>query len=133
MYLVDTNIWLERLLDQDRYDEVGDFSARVPTDQLLMSDFSLHSIGIILSRLGQRDVFPRFVDDLFVRGSVHLFSVRSEDMRVLVDVMAPYNPDFDDAHQYVAAAEFNADIVSFDSDFDRTDRGRVEPSTILTE
>lgn len=75
MYLVDTNIWLERLLDQDRSGEVGDFLARVPTDQLLMSDFSLHSIGIILSRLGQRDVFPQFVDDLFIRGSVNLVSV----------------------------------------------------------
>jgi uncharacterized protein len=42
MYLVDTNVWLERLLDQDRSDEVGDFLARVSTAQLLMSDFSLH-------------------------------------------------------------------------------------------
>jgi len=98
-----------------------------------MSDFSLHSIGIILSRLGQRDVFPQFVDDLFVQGSVNLFSVPPEDMRELVDVMARYNLDFDDAYQYVVAAEFDADIVSFDGDFDRTDRGRVMPSRILTE
>jgi len=133
MYLVDTNIWLERLLDQDRSDEVGDFLARVPTDQLLMSDFSLHSIGIILSRLGQRDVFPQFVDDLFVRGSVNLCSVPPEDMRALVDVMEHYNLDFDDAYQYVVATEFDADIVSFDGDFDRTDRGRVMPSGVLTE
>jgi len=57
MYLVDTNIWLERLLDQDRSDEVGDFLALVSTDQLLMSDFSLHSIGIIFCRLGNETCF----------------------------------------------------------------------------
>lgn len=132
MYLVDTNIWLERLLDQDRSDEVGDFSARVPTDQLLMFDFSLHSIGIILSRLEQRGVFPQFVDDLFVHGSVNLVSVPPEDMRELVNVMVQYNLDFDDAYQYVVATEFDAGIVSFDGDFDRTDRRRVMPSGVIT-
>jgi len=27
MYLVDTNIWLERLLDQEKSEEVGEFPA----------------------------------------------------------------------------------------------------------
>lgn len=31
MYLVDTNIWLERLLDQERSDEVARFLDHVPT------------------------------------------------------------------------------------------------------
>ena len=30
MYLVDTNVWLERLLDQERSSEVGQFLASVP-------------------------------------------------------------------------------------------------------
>lgn len=54
MYLVDTNVWLERLLDQSRSAEVGQFLGAIPSDQLLMSGFTLHSIGIILDRLGQR-------------------------------------------------------------------------------
>jgi hypothetical protein len=70
MYLVDTNIWLERLLDQDRAAQVGEFLTLMSSEDLLMSDFSLHSIGIILDRLGQRAILPRFVDDLFVRGGV---------------------------------------------------------------
>ena len=53
MYLVDTNIWLERLLDQERSAEVGQFLAQTPTGQLMMSDFTLHSIGIILDQLGK--------------------------------------------------------------------------------
>ena len=68
MYLVDTNIWLERLLDQDRSAEVGQFLAQTPTDRLLMSDFTLHSIGVVLARLDRRSVLLQFVDDVFVEG-----------------------------------------------------------------
>ena len=45
MYLVDTNVWLERLLDQTRSAEVGQFLGAIASDELLMSDFTLHSIG----------------------------------------------------------------------------------------
>ena len=51
MYLVDTNIWLERLLDQAKSEEVGRFLSDTPPNQLIISDFSLHSIGVILDRL----------------------------------------------------------------------------------
>ena len=40
MYLVDTNIWLERLLDQSRSDEVGRFLDAIASDELLVSDFT---------------------------------------------------------------------------------------------
>ena len=30
MYLIDTNVWLERLLSQERSDEVGTFLAGMP-------------------------------------------------------------------------------------------------------
>lgn len=40
--------------------------------------------------------------------------------------------DFDDAYQYALAERYNLIIVSFDSDFDRTPRGRKEPSDLIT-
>jgi predicted nucleic acid-binding protein len=131
MYLVDTNIWLERLLDQARSAEVGQFLTQTPPERLLMSDFTLHSIGVILNRLGQRAVLPKFVDDVFVQGGVALVSVPPEAMHRLVAVMDQFNLDFDDAYQYVAAEQSSAVIVSFDSDFGRTDRGRQTPADIL--
>ena len=78
MYLVDTNIWLERLLDQDKSEEVG-----------------------------------RFLD--------------------IVKVIEKYNLDFDDAYQYVTATKSNLLLVSFDSDFDRTEGRRKTPEVICTE
>jgi predicted nucleic acid-binding protein len=131
MYLVDTNIWLERLLDQERATEVGEFLTLMSTEDLLMSDFSLHSIGVILDRLGQRAILSQFVDDLFVRGGVTQVSVHPEDMIHLVEVMDRFNLDFDDAYQYVAAEQSAAVIVSLDGDFDRTERGRQTPAQVL--
>lgn len=48
MYLLDTNIWLERLLDQDRSDEIGRFLDHVPPVQVFITDFAFHSV--IISR-----------------------------------------------------------------------------------
>jgi predicted nucleic acid-binding protein len=131
MYLIDTNVWLERLLDQARSDEVGQFLDAIASDELLMSDFTLHSIGIILDRLGRRSALPQFVDDLFVHGEVGLVSVPPEGMGDLVTQMEQFSLDFDDAYQYVAAERSTAVLVSFDRDFDRTERGRRLPMDIL--
>ncbi len=131
MYLVDTNVWLERLLDQERSAEVGHFLGAIASDKLLMSDFTLHSIGVILARLGQPGTLPQFVDDLFVDGQVTLVSVPPRDMGHLVAQMDRFSLDFDDAYQYVAAEQSSAMIVSFDGDFDRTDRGRQAPADVL--
>jgi predicted nucleic acid-binding protein len=131
MYLIDTNVWLERLLDQARSEEVGQVLSSAVADQLLMSDFTLHSTGIILNRLGRRAVLPQFVDDLFVQGGVTLVAVRPEAMYRLVEVMDQFDPDFDDAYQYVAAETNDAQRVSFDTDFDRTDRPRRTPGEII--
>jgi len=76
-------------------------------------------------------VFPQFVDDFFLQGGVTLVSVPPESMCLLVEVMDRFNLDFDDAYQYVAAEESRLVIVSFNRDFDRTDRGRQAPSEIV--
>ena len=133
MYLVDTNIWLERLLDQDRSEEVGDFLQRVPNDRLFLTDFTLHSIGIILLKLDEPITFLRFLQDVLVDGGVRLIGLHLEDMTSLTNAAAKYKLDFDDAYQYAAAAKLNFEIVSFDSDFDQTDLKRKLPREIESE
>jgi len=68
VYLLDTNIWPERLLAQAQSEVVGQLLDAVTTDQLLMSDFTLHSIGVILGRLEEGAVFTQFVQDVLVDG-----------------------------------------------------------------
>jgi len=127
MYLVDTNIWLERLLDQERSDEVGEFLSAVPSDQMGITDFSLHSIGVITSRLKRPDIFSVFLNDICIEGAVTIISLVPEDLQKLVHSMALYRLDFDDAYQYTAAAEHGLVLVSFDTDFDRTPVQRMTP------
>ena len=44
-----------------------------------------------------------------------------------------FSLDFDDAYQYATAEHFDLAIVSFDADFDRTDRGRLTPSAAMAK
>ncbi|MBM4277139.1 MAG: PIN domain-containing protein [Deltaproteobacteria bacterium] len=131
MYLVDTNVWLERLLDQARAEEVGQFFDRISSDQVFITDFSFHSIGIILSKLNQKEALLRFVQDVFLDGATGLLHLEPGDTQRLVRTMEDYNLDFDDAYQCVAAEIHNLTIVSFDSDFDRTPQTRKIPSEIF--
>lgn len=130
MYLVDTNVWLERLLDQARSEEVGHFFERLSPELLFITDFSFRSIGLVLDRLEQTDVLIRFVQDVFVDGGVSLIHLDPEDTTHLVKIISETELDFDDAYQYVAAERYNLTIVSFDGDFDRTERGRRVPSQV---
>jgi len=45
--------------------------------------------------------------------------------------MQKFNLDFDDACQYAVAERYGLTIVSFDGDFDRTERGRKVPKDLL--
>ncbi|CAN5682280.1 type II toxin-antitoxin system VapC family toxin [soil metagenome] len=132
-YLLDTNIWLERLLDQDRADEVKRLLDAVPSGRLIITDFSFHSIGVILFRLGLSDTLLSFTDDLFGRGSVRPLSLEPVDMERVVAVASEYRLNFDDAYQYVAAELNSVPLVSFDSDFDNTELGRITPLQVMTE
>jgi predicted nucleic acid-binding protein len=130
VYLVDTNVWLERLLGQVRSDEVGQFLSRIPSEQLFITDFAFHSIGVILSRLGETEILLRFAQDAFIDGAVSLVHLLPEDTSSLIEVAVRYNLDFDDAYQYVAAEKHNLTIVSFDSHFDQTEHGRRAPGQV---
>jgi len=132
MYLLDTNVWLERMLDQKKSEEVGMFLSRMPSDRIFMTDFTLHSIGVILHRLNKHATFLRFIQDVFENGEVGLVSLTPADMTHIVAMINRFRLDFDDAYQYVAAEKYEMVLVSFDSDFDQTLRGRSTPDEIVT-
>ncbi len=130
MYLVDTNTWLERLLEQERSEEVKDFLDTVPSRRLWITDFAFHSICLSFLRLKQAILLQQFVADIFIEGSIALARLTPEDIRVLIEAMNRFSLDFDDAYQYAAAEKYNLTVVSFDADFDRTERGRKTPGQI---
>jgi hypothetical protein len=132
MYLVDTNVWLEPLLQQERAEEAVQFLTQTPTENLFISDFSFNSIGLILTRRNRRlDLLLDFVRDVFTDGAVGLVRLEPQDTPDIVAALNQFNLDFDDAYQYVAAQRNNLVIVSFDNDFNRTPEGRRTPAEII--
>lgn len=130
MYLVDTNVWLERLLEQERTEDVGNFLNNVSGEHLYITDFTLHSIGVVLHRLNKIDALLKFVEDVFVDGGVTLVHLKPEDTGRLIAIITQFNLDFDDAYQYLAAEKYELRLVSFDGDFDRTGLGRKTPAEV---
>jgi predicted nucleic acid-binding protein len=131
LYLLDTNIFLELLLDQDESGSVRALLSTKSPEDLGISDLALHSIGIILYQKNAAHLFSVFIEDLFGRGGITIFTLGSEDMKRLEHVSLSFKLDFDDAYQYVVAEKFDLALVSFDTDFDRTDRKRIIPADIL--
>lgn len=131
VYLLDSNIWLERLLNQARAEEVKRLLDTVEAAALFISDFSLHSICNILTRTGRIPVLDQFIADLFAQGGVTMLGVAAADTRTVTAVMQAQRLDFDDAYQYVISKREALALVSFDSDFDHTDLKRQTPAQVL--
>jgi hypothetical protein len=62
-----------------------------------------------------------------------MLSLDSEDIVRVEQVAVAFGLDFDDAYQYVIAEKFDLTLVSFDTDFDRTDKKRIIPAGIITK
>lgn len=130
MYLLDTNIFLELLLDQNEAASVRALlNTRVPGD-LHISDLAFHSIGIILYQKNAAHLFSDVVHDLFCEGGISILSLNTEDIVRVEQAATAFRLDFDDAYQYVVAEKFDLVLVSFDADFDRTDKKRIIPAGI---
>ena len=131
MYLLDTNILLELLLNQKKADEVERLLLETPPEMLCISEFSLDSIGVALVRRVMHDIFLKAVEDMLLVGGIRLIRLGPEDMEKVIQASRRYKLDYDDAYQYALAEKYNLILVSFDSDFDRTKRGKATPTDIL--
>ena len=129
-YLIDTNVFLEGLLGQKRVKEVEKLFQTISLAQMAITDFSLHSIGVILFRLKKAELFISFLEDMITEGMT-VFSLNINDLKRLGKFCQKFTLDFDDAYQYAVAEKYNLQIISFDKDFDRTEKGRKEPAQII--
>ena len=130
-YLVDTNVWLERLLDQEKSAVASKFFDLITTDLLFVSDFSIHSIGVILSKLKKYDVFEKFINDLFINGQIELLSLDSADLLDVIYNIEKFNLDFDDSYQLTVAQKYDLTLVTFDKDFKKKGIKKKTPDNIV--
>ena len=116
MFLVDTNVFLEILLKRDKKEDCKKFLDN-SIGNLNITDFSLHSIGVILFRYGKEEVFRKFVEDIMP--NIKPLSLPMELYREVVNVRKSLNLDFDDAYQYSVAKYYGLKVVTMDRDFER--------------
>lgn len=128
---IDANIILEIILGQQHDQEARSLLSTTHRHHLFLSDFALHSIGVILFRRNQPDAFLDFCSDMVEPGRLAIIGLSVQDMNLVAQASRQFRLDFDDAYQYVAAEKHNLIIVSFDADFDRTERGRKTPQAVL--
>ncbi|OPX62545.1 MULTISPECIES: PIN domain-containing protein [unclassified Methanoregula] len=132
VYLIDTNIFLEYILKRQHVREVRDFFYRVDPALLHMTDFSLHTLGVIYLREQKAGDFLTFINEDILASGIRILSLDPDNFAKIAEVSTRFHLDFDDAYQYTIADLNNLTIVSYDRDFDRTEKGRREPQDLLT-
>ncbi|MFA4853113.1 MAG: PIN domain-containing protein [Bacteroidales bacterium] len=115
-YLFDTNIFLEILLDQDKKNK----AKKIISDnigELFISDFSLHSIGVILIKQKKFQIFNNFLSDIIPSATIlSLPKDKYSDLNLFAE---KYSLDFDDSYQVIIAKENNLDVLTMDKDFNK--------------
>lgn len=129
--LIDTNIFLEVILEQAKAEEAQALLVKTEEHEFFISDYALHSIGILLFHRKQHHVFQEFVNDMMFQAGMMVASLSVEDMVSVIEVAQRFGLDFDDAYQYAVAEKYGLTIVSFDADFDHTEQGRKTAGEIL--
>ena len=114
--MLDTNVFLEILLAQEKKEECKKF-LNDNIEGLNVTDFSLHSIGVILFRYGRKEVFQKFVEDIL--DAIRVLSLPIDRYREVVNVSKNLNLDFDDAYQYAVAKYYGLQVVTMDRDFEK--------------
>jgi hypothetical protein len=125
--LLDTNVFLEVILAQARAADAKNVIANQAGHGLHVTDFSMHSIGLLFVRQKRHADFERFMDDLVANVRPLMVGVPLADLGMVSETAAKHKLDFDDAYQYAASELAGLEIVSFDGDFDGTPKGRIPP------
>jgi len=101
--LLDTNIFLEVILDQERANEARTLLSEIEGHEFFISDYSLHSIGLLLFRRGKHEVFRQFLRDMILGVGVAVIALSAQEMESLIEAAQRFGLDFDDAYQYAVA------------------------------
>jgi len=114
MVLADTNIFLEILLKQEKSELCKSF-LNAHIRETCISDFSLHSLGVILFRHHHEQLFEKFISDIFPQ--IKLTSLPNHAYERLVEWKDKVNLDFDDLYQYSMCRYFDLRLLTMDQDF----------------
>ena len=117
--LVDTNVFLEILLGQPNKEKCKQFLTE-NAGHCALSDFSLHSIGVIAFRGRRAQAYRVFLQDTLP--GVALLHLDKLGYAAVLDAHEGLGLDFDDAYQIALAQNHGLTLVTQDHDFERVKR-----------
>ena len=130
--LIDTNIFLEVFLNQDRADHCSNFLEKVDRGELsgFVTDFTIHGLAVVLERAGKGDSLAQVFTSLSAfQGSTVLHASLMEHAEIALFARQA-GLDFDDSYQAYFAQRMNMPVISYDRHFDRVGE-RHEPADYL--
>ena len=65
--------------------------------------------------------------DVIIQAGIAVIGLDPQEFLALPEVSKRFRLDFDDSYQYAVAQKYGLEIISFDADFDRTEKGRKIP------
>lgn len=121
MTLIDTNVFLEILLGQSKAEIAENVLVQLVNQQepIVISSFTIHSIIVILERKKQTASIKPFLTNLARIENMTFYYPTFEEELEILDLKKDLKLDFDDAFQYYVAKKMNAQLVTFDRDFDK--------------
>lgn len=114
MILVDSNIFLEVLLKQEKFEVCKRF-LQENEQYVVISDFTIYTIGIKLLFHGLTEEYEAFVGDAENRWTTERLPFN--DYSTLLEFNKHKKLDFDDAYQASIAFLNRYDICTLDADF----------------
>ena len=131
MILLDTNIFLELLLDQKHAGECESLLDLVSKGEVeaAVTHFAIHAVEVALRSGKSLETFLRNLEHSL---GLYIYDTNLGEEMAVALISRRIRKDFDDTLQYYVAKKLGADaIVSFDEHFDELDIHRVEPRDIL--
>jgi predicted nucleic acid-binding protein len=125
-FLVDTNVFLEILLNQPGRTQCEQLLQQ-NAGRLAISDFSLHSIGVIALRQQKAALFADFLKDTLP--NLELLHLDVVGYPAVARSAQTFGLDFDDAYQFTIAQAYGLAIVTQDRHFERV-KNAIEVSFI---
>ncbi len=132
MFLFDTNIFLEILLERDHASScVGVLKGLTAEKQGWVTSFSLHSLEVILDRAKKKDLLAQFLKAFSQDALLLRYDTTVEEELEIARLTAELPLDFDDTVQYFVAKKKDLTLVTLDRDFQKISGIRVQSPNLF--
>lgn len=135
MYLIDTNIFLEVLLERENKDECISLLRMIERGDIraFTSSFTMHSIEVIMEHFNKINELKIFLETIRYFRGLNIYYTSIEDEISVIEEMKK-GLDFDDALQSYVVKKLGAKIVSFDKHFDGIEGlTRLQPAEAIKD